>query len=328
MSFSQSLVNKVILVILVSLIGLLIFTLYRPLPVNETTMIEIEKGYGLNQVINRLNEQELVNRPLILKGYIKVFKRSDDIKAGEYLISKGNNAIQLIQKISEGSVYYHQIRLREGSTINELIDLFKNKDALKKNKNFEDKNKIRSNLGLEINSLEGMFHPDTYNYIKGDSYLDILKRSNLKHQKILNKLWEQRKSGLPFNNSYEALILASIIEKEGTEKKQIAGVFVRRLKLKMKLQSDPTIIFALGDEYDGDIKSSHIKMKHPYNTYYIQGLPPGPISLVSKSSIEAVLNPEEGNSLFFVSKGDGTHYFSDTLEEHNQAVQRFLLNRQ
>lgn len=328
MSFSQSLVNKVILVILVSLIGLLIFTLYRPLPVNETTMIEIEKGYGLNQVIDRLNEQELVNRPLILKGYVKVFKRSDDIKAGEYLISKTNNAIQLIQKISEGSVYYHQIRLREGSTINELIDLFKNNDALKKDKNFEDKNKIRSNLGLEINSLEGMFHPDTYNYIKGDSYLDILKRSNLKHQKILNELWDQRKIGLPFNNSYEALILASIIEKEGTEKKQIAGVFVRRLKLKMKLQSDPTIIFALGDEYDGDIKSSHIKMKHPYNTYYIQGLPPGPIGLVSESSIEAALNPEEGNSLFFVSKGDGTHYFSDTLEEHNQAVQRFLLNKQ
>ena len=328
MSFSQSLVNKVILVILVSLIGLLIFTLYRPLPVNETTMIEIEKGYGLNQVIDRLNEQELVNRPLILKGYVKVFKRSDDIKAGEYLISKTNNAIQLIQKISEGSVYYHQIRLREGSTINELIDLFKNNDVLKKDKNFEDKNKIRSNLGLEINSLEGMFHPDTYNYIKGDSYLDILKRSNIKHQKILNELWDQRKIGLPFNNSYEALILASIIEKEGTEKKQIAGVFVRRLKLKMKLQSDPTIIFALGDEYDGDIKSSHIKMKHPYNTYYIQGLPPGPIGLVSESSIEAALNPEEGNSLFFVSKGDGTHYFSDTLEEHNQAVQRFLLNKQ
>ena len=327
MSFSLSLVNKVILVILVSLIGLLIFTLYRPLPINETTMIEIEKGYGLNQVIDRLSEQGLVNRPLILKGYVKVFKRSDDIKAGEYLISKTNNALQLIQKVSEGSVYYHQIRLREGSTINELIDLFKNNAALKKDENFEDKNKIRSDLGLEINSLEGLFHPDTYNYIKGDSYLDILKRSNLKHQKILNQLWSQRNINLPFKNSYEALILASIIEKEGTEKKQIAGVFVRRLKLRMKLQSDPTIIFALGDEYDGDIKSSHIKMKHPYNTYYIKGLPPGPIGLVSESSIEAALNPEEGNSLFFVSKGDGTHYFSDTLEEHNQAVQRFQLNK-
>ena len=327
MSFSLSLVNKVILAILVSLIVLLIFTLYRPLPINKTTMIEIEKGYGLNQVIDRLSEQGLVNRPLILKGYVKVFKRSDDIKAGEYLISKTNNALQLIQKVSEGSVYYHQIRLREGSTINELIDLFKNNTVLKKDENFDDKNKIRSDLDLKINSLEGLFHPDTYNYIKGDSYLDILKRSNLKHQEILNKLWNQRNINLPFKNSYEALILASIIEKEGTEKKQIAGVFVRRLKLRMKLQSDPTIIFALGDEYDGDIKSSHIKMKHPYNTYYIQGLPPGPIGLVSESSIKAALNPEEGNSLFFVSKGDGTHYFSDTLEEHNQAVQRFQLNK-
>ncbi len=290
-------------------------------------MIEIEKGYGLNQLIDRLSEQGLVNRPLILKGYVKVFKRSDDIKAGEYLISKTNNALQLIQKVSEGSVYYHQIRLREGSTINELIDLFKNNTVLKKDENFDDKNKIRSDLGLEINSLEGLFHPDTYNYIKGDSYLDILKRSNLKHQKILNQLWNQRNINLPFKNSYEALILASIIEKEGTEKKQIAAVFVRRLKLRMKLQSDPTIIFALGDEYDGDIKSSHIKMKHPYNTYHIKGLPPGPIGLVSESSIQAALNPEEGNSLFFVSKGDGTHYFSDTLEEHNQAVQRFQLNK-
>ena len=290
-------------------------------------MIEIEKGYGLNQLIDRLSEQGLVNRPLILKGYVKVFKRSDDIKAGEYLISKTNNALQLIQKVSEGSVYYHQIRLREGSTINELIDLFKNNTVLKKDENFDDKNKIRSDLDLKINSLEGLFHPDTYNYIKGDSYLDILKRSNLKHQEILNKLWNQRNINLPFKNSYEALILASIIEKEGTEKKQIAAVFVRRLKLRMKLQSDPTIIFALGDEYDGDIKSSHIKMKHPYNTYYIKGLPPGPIGLVSESSIEAALNPEEGNSLFFVSKGDGTHYFSDTLEEHNQAVQRFQLNK-
>ena len=290
-------------------------------------MIEIEKGYGLNQLIDRLSEQGLVNRPLVLKGYVKVFKRSDDIKAGEYLISKTNNALQLLQKVSEGSVYYHQIRLREGSTINELIDLFKNNTVLKKDENFDDKNKIRSDLGLEINSLEGLFYPDTYNYIKGDSYLDILKRSNLKHQKILNKLWDQRNINLPFKNSYEALILASIIEKEGTEKKQIAAVFVRRLKLRMKLQSDPTIIFALGDEYDGDIKSSHIKMKHPYNTYHIKGLPPGPIGLVSESSIQAALNPEEGNSLFFVSKGDGTHYFSDTLEEHNQAVQRFQLNK-
>ena len=132
---------------------------------------------------------------------------------------------------------------------------------------------------------------------------------------------------LPYKNSYEALILASLIEKEGIEKKQIAGVFVRRLKLGMKLQSDPTIIYALGNDFDGDIKRSDILMKHPYNTYHINGLPPGPIGLVSKGSIEAAINPEEGTSLYFVSKGDGTHHFSDTLKEHNQAVRKYQLNK-
>tara|TARA_B100000029_G_C17092084_1_gene784623 strand:- start:171 stop:599 length:429 start_codon:yes stop_codon:yes gene_type:complete len=141
----------------------------------------------------------------------------------------------------------------------------------------------------------------------------------------MNELWKNRVDGLPFKNPYEALILASIVEKEGKERKEIAGVFVRRLNLKMKLQSDPTIIFALGKKYKGDIKRKHIIMKHPYNTYYIKGLPPGPIGLVSKESIEAVLNPSEGEELYFVSRGDGTHQFSVTLEEHNEAVRKYQL---
>ena len=314
-------------------------------------MIEIEKGYGLNQVIDRLSEQGLVNRPLILKGYVKVFKRSDDIKAGEYLISQGNNAIQLIQKISEGSVYYHQIRLREGSTINELIDLFKNNPNLTKNKYCEDKKLLEWRMSKFFNwdgpdteyedssSLEGMYRPDTYFFKKGDSCIDVLKQAGRFQWLRTVDIWEENTGcccggclDLPddlyeVKSLYEALILASIIEKEGTEKEKIAGVFLRRLKLGMKLQSDPTIIYALGDEYDGDIKRSHIKMKHPYNTYYIKGLPPTPIGLISESSLQAVLNPEEGTSLYFVAKGDGTHHFSDTLEEHNQAVRRYQLNK-
>ena len=143
----------------------------------------------------------------------------------------------------------------------------------------------------------------------------------------LEELWNIRNLALPYKNSYEALILASIIEKEGVEKRQIAGVFIRRLQIGMKLQSDPTIIYALGKNFDGDIKRSDITMKHPYNTYHIKGLPPGPIGLVSKSSIEAAINPAEGTSLYFVAKGDGTHHFSDTLKEHNQAVRKYQLNK-
>ena len=287
----------------------------------------MNKGYGLNQVIGTLNQKKLIKRPLILKAYVRVFKSKANIKAGEYLILKDENIYQLIKKIKEGRVYYRQIRLKEGSTFNEILSLFTNNNYIKKDSHFNNLDKIKALLNIELKSLEGQFHPDTYNYIKGDSYIDILNRSNLKHQNILEELWNLKSLDLPYKNSYEALILASLIEKEGIEKKQIAGVFVRRLKLGMKLQSDPTIIYALGKDFDGDIRRADILMKHPYNTYHIYGLPPSPIGLVSKSSIEAAINPEEGTSLYFVAKGDGTHHFSDTLKEHNQAVRKYQLNK-
>ena len=305
---------------------MLVFNLYRPIQISETIILNVDRGYGLNQVIETLNQRKLIKRPLILKAYVRVFKSKANIKAGEYLILKDENIYQLFEKINEGRVYYRQIRLKEGSTFNEILGLFTNNNYIKKDSHFNNLDKIKALLNIEVKSLEGQFHPDTYNYIKGDSYIDILNRSNLKHQNILEELWNLKSLDLPYKNSYEALILASLIEKEGIEKKQIAGVFVRRLKLGMKLQSDPTIIYALGKDFDGDIKRSDITMKHPYNTYHIKGLPPGPIGLVSKSSLEAAINPKEGTSLYFVAKGDGTHYFSDTLEEHNKAVRKYQLN--
>ena len=306
---------------------MLVFNLYRPIQIPETIILNVDRGYGLNQVIETLNQKKLIKRPLILKAYVRVFNSKATIKAGEYLISKDENVYQLIEKINEGSVYYRQIRLKEGSTFNEILNLFTDNNHIKKDSHFNNLDKIKALLNIEVKSLEGQFHPDTYNYIKGDSYIDILNRSNLKHQNILEELWNLKSLDLPYKNSYEALILASLIEKEGIEKKQIAGVFVRRLKLGMKLQSDPTIIYALGKDFDGDIRRADILMKHPYNTYHIYGLPPSPIGLVSKSSIEAAINPEEGTSLYFVAKGDGTHHFSDTLKEHNQAVRKYQLNK-
>ena len=306
---------------------MLVFNLFRSIPISETIILNVDRGYGLNQVIETLNQRKLIKRPLILKAYVRVFNSKANIKAGEYLVSKDENVYQLIEKINEGSVYYRQIRLKEGSTFNEILSLFTDNNYIKKDSHFNNLDKIKAILSIEVKSLEGHFYPDTYNYIRGDSYIDILNRSNLKHQKILEELWTLRSLDLPYKNSYEALILASLIEKEGIEKKQIAGVFVRRLKLGMKLQSDPTIIYALGKDFDGDIKRSDILIKHPYNTYHIKGLPPGPIGLVSKSSIEAAINPEEGTYLYFFAKGDGTHHFSDTLKEHNQSVRKYQLNK-
>ena len=327
MSFPFSSINKLVIIVIAFLVGILVFNLYRPILISETIILNVDRGYGLNQVINTLYQKELIKRPLILKAYVKLFKSKANIKAGEYLVSKDENVYQLIKKIDEGGVYYRQIRLKEGSTFNDILNLFNNNNYIKKDSHFNNLDKIKALLNIEVKSLEGQFHPDTYNYIKGDSYIDILKRSNLKHQNILEELWNLRSLDLPYKNSYEALILASLIEKEGIEKKQIAGVFVRRLKLGMKLQSDPTIIYALGKDFDGDIRRADILMKHPYNTYHIYGLPPSPIGLVSKSSIEAAINPEEGTSLYFVAKGDGTHHFSDTLQEHNQAVRKYQLNK-
>ena len=327
MSIPFSSINRLFIIVIAFLVGMLVFNLYRPIQISETIILNVDRGYGLNQVIETLNQRKLIKRPLILKAYVRVFKSKANIKAGEYLILKDENIYQLIEKINEGRVYYRQIRLKEGSTFNEILSLFTNNNYIKRDSHFYNLDNIKALLNIEVKSLEGQFHPDTYNYIKGDSYIDILNRSNLKHQNILEELWNLKSLDLPYKNSYEALILASLIEKEGIEKKQIAGVFVRRLKLGMKLQSDPTIIYALGKDFDGDIRRADILMKHPYNTYHIYGLPPSPIGLVSKSSIEAAINPEEGTSLYFVAKGDGTHHFSDTLKEHNKAVRKYQLNK-
>mgnify|MGYP000182053255 CR=1 FL=1 len=326
MSFNSFTVVKTVFFGTVLLIFIFIYVLFKSISVEENMIFEVHKGYGLNQVIDHLYEQKVIKRPLLFKLYGKVSKESKNIQAGEYQILKNDNPLSLIKKISNGSIYYRQIRLKEGSTFNELLRVLKNNPYISKEPPIKDLSVIYSHLKLNLGSLEGLFFPDTYNYKKGDSYLDILERAYLKQQLILNEIWALRNLGLPYKNAYEALILASIIEKEGLEKKEIAGVFVRRLQSKMKLQSDPTIIYALGDKFDGDIKRSHIKMKHPYNTYYIEGLPPSPIGLVSKTSIDAALHPSEGSSLYFVSKGDGTHFFSDNLEEHIKAVAKFQLN--
>ena len=173
--------------------------------------------------------------------------------------------------------------------------------------------------------MEGIFSPDTYYYKKGDTASSLLVRAYKQQKKELNTLWKNRMPGLPYESEEDALTMASIIEKEGVEKKRIAGVFINRLNAKMRLQSDPTVIFALGKNFDGNIRKKDLKLKHPYNTYMIRGLPPGPISLVSLESIKAALQPEITNDYYFVSRGDGTHQFSATLEQHNKAVKEYQL---
>jgi UPF0755 protein len=186
------------------------------------------------------------------------------------------------------------------------------------------------NLGDEIKHLEGQFYPDTYTYHKNDSDIDILKRAHQRLQMILEEEWLKRDKKLPLKTSYEALTLASIIEKEtgaAHERSEISGVFIRRLNTKMRLQTDPTVIYGLGERYKGNLTRKHLKEKTAYNTYRINGLPPTPIAMVGQDAIHAAVNPKAGKSLYFVAKGDGTHQFSETIRAHNNAVRKYQLKR-
>ena len=173
---------------------------------------------------------------------------------------------------------------------------------------------------------EGIFYPDTYYYLKGETFSSILIKSHQKWKENYENLWEQRRANLPYKRLMDAITLASIIEKEGLEKEKIAGVFLNRLEVGMKLQSDPTVIYSLGKKFDGDLKRKDLSVRNPYNTYRYKGLPPGPISLVSEESLKAALNPLETEYLYFVSMGNGYHKFSKTLSEHNKAVLKYQIN--
>ncbi|MCW8887203.1 MAG: endolytic transglycosylase MltG, partial [Motiliproteus sp.] len=185
---------------------------------------------------------------------------------------------------------------------------------------------VAKQLGITSGKLEGWIYPDTYSFTRGTSDLDILTRAYQRMKKVLDQEWQQKQKGLPLNTPYEALILASIVEKEtgvAFERPEIAGVFIRRLQKKMRLQTDPTVIYGMGDRYKGNITRADLKRKTAYNTYQIMGLPPTPIANPGKEAIRAVLNPAAGKALYFVAKGDGSHQFSATYAEHNKAVQHY-----
>ena len=290
-------------------------------------LIYIEPGKSSSDIALNLAEKNLTNHPFFLAQYLRLIGKSNSLKSGEYSISNEEDLIDLVSKITEGKYYYRKIQLLEGMRFSEIIELIKKTEGLILNLGkFPDK-KILLDLNLTYISPEGIFAPETYFFKKGDTVSNLLGRSYKAQKAYSLNLWSKRQPNLPFKNFYEALILASIIEKEGKEKKEIAGVFINRLNSNMKLQSDPTVIYALGETFDGNIRRKDLRIKNPYNTYVYKGLPPGPISLVTKSSIEAVLNPVLSDNLYFVSRGDGTHKFSVTLREHNRAVRKYQLSK-
>lgn len=312
-------------IILIGLLGLLYVNFDSKFNLKKELVVDVKQGMSMQDISFLLQSNNLLYSTFFLNQYSRILGKSTQIKTGEYLVTNNDSIFSLLDKFSKGEIYYRSVRFKEGSTFSQLLLILKQLDGIIDNLKVNPDSLIAKETGSKYSSMEGIFSPDTYYYKKGDTASSLLVRAYKQQKKELNTLWKNRMPGLPYKSEEDALTMASIIEKEGVEKKRIAGVFINRLNAKMRLQSDPTVIFALGKNFDGNIRKKDLRLKHPYNTYMIQGLPPGPISLVSVESIKAALQPEITNDYYFVSRGDGTHQFSATLEQHNKAVKEYQL---
>jgi len=290
----------------------------------------ISSGTTLKRVAAELGERGVLDQPYYLEWYARWHKLAHRIQAGEYHIPSGITPPELLQLIVDGRVTQHAITLIEGWSFREMMATIERNELLHHTLNEADQKGIMAAIGHPEQHPEGRFFPDTYHITRGTSDIDLLKRAYRRMEQRLDAAWHTRDKGLPLRSRYEALILASIVEKEtgvAEERPEIAGVFVRRLQKRMRLQTDPTVIYGIGESFDGNIRSRDLRTDTPYNTYTRHGLPPTPIAMPSGAAIDAVMHPANGKSLYFVARGDGSHYFSATLEEHNRAVRKYQLGK-
>ncbi len=304
--------------------------IHAPLPLLKEQVLNVAKGTGFNRLLRQLEVEQLIDRPLYLKLYGRHSGKAAAIKAGEYLIQPGTTPLQLIDQLVAGKSISYSFTVVEGTAFRDLLRDLAADPVLRHDAEGLSEDALLQRLGLEYESGEGLFLAETYSFQRGATDLDILHRAHELLRKTLDEAWQQRPAQLPYRSPYEALIMASIVEKEtarADERPLIAGVFVRRLDQGMRLQTDPTVIYGLGDAYDGNLRRADLRRPTPYNTYVIPGLPPTPIALVGPEAIRAALNPEDGKALYFVARGDGSHQFSATLSEHNAAVRKYQLQR-
>jgi UPF0755 protein len=252
------------------------------------------------------------------------------IKAGGYQLVQGDSPLRILRRMAQGDVTSRQITLVEGWNLRQIRAALAQHPDIKQSIQTTSDSELRTQLSLEPQHAEGLFFPDTYIFPIGTTDLEILQRAARAQQQILDRAWAARQDNLPLRSPYQALILASIIEKEtgkASDRARIAGVFINRLRLNMPLQTDPTVIYGMGEAYDGKIRKKDLQTDHAWNTYTRGGLPVSPISSVGQASLHAALNPEKHDFLYFVSKGDGSSAFARTLPEHNKNVSQYILGR-
>ena len=302
---------------------------YTPIQLkNESVDFDIEAGSRFRVVSKQLVTQQVLKESLSFEVLARLLGQASDLKAGIYIIKNGTTPLILLDQITSGTTGQSGVTFIEGWTFAQMRQALNENDTVKHMTMGETDAQILKEIGAEETNPEGLFFPDTYFFTPNTSDRDILKRAYLTMQNKMDKAWSKKAEGLPYQSAYQAIIMASIVEKEtgkASERPQIAGVFINRLKVGMRLQTDPTVIYGLGERFDGNLRKQDLLTDTAYNTYTRDGLPPTPIAMPGLGAIHAALHPAPTKALYFVGKGDGSHAFSATLTEHNNAVIRYQL---
>lgn len=300
--------------------------LFKKPVVTSSSTLEIRKGDTLDGVIKNLRSQGITINAFWFKLFAHRSHVDTALKVGEYVLHAGATAADILNLLKEGKTRQYAITFPEGWSFKQIFQAIKENPNLQHTLSDNELADLMAKVGSDKTNPEGLFFPDTYYFEKNTSDVELLKRAHDKMQRLVATEWQKRDQNVPLESPYQALILASIIEKEtaaAEERKKIAGVFTRRLKLGMLLQTDPTVIYGMGDDYQGDIRRSDLREPTPYNTYINKGLPPTPIAMPGEAAIHAALHPADGNALFFVARGNGRHAFSATYDEHEKFVTLF-----
>jgi UPF0755 protein len=302
-----------------------------PLPIaEEGFLLRIEQGESLRSVTETLRGAGVLRCPRLVSLYGRWTGLDQNIKRGEYRLPPMTTVKSMLELLERGAVIQYQVTLPEGVTLGMALEILSQQEQLETVLSGPEDSRL-SELVEPYVHPEGLFFPDSYHYARGDTDWSILQRAHKTMMRVLQEEWNERGLSLPYASPYEALIMASIVERETglpAEREQISGVFVRRLQKRMRLQTDPTVIYGLGSAFDGNLRRKHLSEdSNPYNTYRHPGLPPTPIALPGRAAIRAALHPQDGEYLYFVARGDGGHVFSATLGEHNRAVRDYQLKR-
>ncbi|WP_207061130.1 endolytic transglycosylase MltG [Motiliproteus sp. SC1-56] len=298
----------------------------RPLALEQEQTYQVRPGSSFGTMVRELEALGVVDQPQLFRLYARLDGNANRIHAGEYRLQPGMTHGELFQNLVAGAVIQRQLTFVEGLRVVDFLVELAAAEGVEQTEGGLTPSRVAELLALDGDNPEGWIYPDTYAYTRGTQDIEILRRAYRRMQEELAEAWDGREKGLPLKSPYEALILASIVEKEtavAEERPAIAGVFVRRLQKGMRLQTDPTVIYGMGEAYNGNITRSDLRRRTPYNTYRIDGLPPTPIASPGRAALDAVLHPAPGDALYFVAKGNGYHQFSASLAEHNRAVRRY-----